>query len=325
MSKKVARIIAMLELIPKLPRKISVSQLHSHLTGMGYSVTERSIQRDLHTMSEDFPLITDSRSKPYGWSRDNHTAQGIPSLNPYEALTFVIAYEQFSNRLPKSLTEYLKPKILEAKFELNRHKESEFKSWPDKITYAGRGFQLQVAEIDPVTMDLVYEAVLKEKQLSISHKGKDDVCINPLGIVLREQVIYLICTFWGYQNPRQIAIHRIKNAKLLDEEISEIEFDLKDYCQTGAMGYLVSPSDLKIELKMTKPAARHLQETAISDDQAITVLDDNFVKVTGTVKNSKDLRWWILGFGSQLEVIKPQRLRAELKQQAEQMAASYQD
>lgn len=323
MSKKVARIVDMLELIPKLPRKISVARLHDHLTGMGYSVTERSIQRDLHAISEYFPLVSDERNKPYGWSKQSRDPSGLPSINPYEALTFVMAYEQLSNRLPKGLMQYLEPKVLEAKFELNRHKESNFKSWPEKIAHAGRGFQLQAADLDPATLDIIYEAVLKEQQLSISHKGKVDVIINPLGVILRDQVIYLVCTFWEYHQPRQLAIHRIHNACLLDQPNIQIDFNLQDYCQSGAMGYLVSSTDLKIELKMTWPAAAHLHETAISNDQSITKLDEHYVTVTGTVKDCKDLRWWLLGFGSQLEVIKPETLRNELKKHAEKMAASY--
>ena len=325
MSQKVARMVTMLELIPAQPRKISVLALKDHLEALGYSVTERTVQRDLHALSQHFTLNLDDRNKPFGWSRSRHTAAGIPSINPYEALTFVMAYEQFSRSLPQDLRTYLKPKMLEAKYELNRHKDGDFQHWPDKIAHVGSGFQLLAAKTDSANMDVIYDAVLKEKRLSITHKGQTDTLISPLGVVLRDQVVYLVCTFWEYTDIRQLAVHRIKQPKVLNKGINKPEgFSLSQYCASGAMGYLESDDDIALELIMLKNTADHLYDTAISDDQKIEDVDEQHVKITGTVKDCKDLRWWILGFGGQVEVIRPAALREELKQEAIQMMKNYQ-
>jgi predicted DNA-binding transcriptional regulator YafY len=37
------------------------------------------------------------------------------------------------------------------------------------------------------------------------------------------------------------------------------------------------------------------------------------------------LRWWLLGFADQIEVLKPDKLREEFKQKAARMAKRYQD
>jgi predicted DNA-binding transcriptional regulator YafY len=159
--------------------------------------------------------------------------------------------------------------------------------------------------------------MLKERQLTLTYNNKPDVIVHPLGVVLREQTIYLIGAFYNYKDIRQLAV-------LVNSPIDKpTRFSLEEYCDSGAMGYLASEGDLALELKMTKPAARHLYETAISSDQKIVDHDDKHVLVTGTVKDSKDLRWWILGFGNQVEVIAPEYLRDEISAHALGMVKAY--
>ena len=64
---------------------------------------------------------------------------------------------------------------------------------------------------------------------------------------------------------------------------------------------------------MEAPAAQHLYETPLSLDQLIT--DDSragWVRITGTVHDTSQLRWWVLAFGDQVEVIAPDPLRSSL-------------
>ena len=58
----------MLQLIPRSPRKVSVQKINKQLNVHGYETTDRTIQRDLIKLSKNFPLISDERDKPFGWS-----------------------------------------------------------------------------------------------------------------------------------------------------------------------------------------------------------------------------------------------------------------
>ncbi|WP_157981027.1 WYL domain-containing protein [Pseudidiomarina insulisalsae] len=64
----VLRYLLMLRHIPKQPQKIDVSTLRERLSEHGVDVSIRTIQRNLIELSEFFPLTTDERTKPYGWS-----------------------------------------------------------------------------------------------------------------------------------------------------------------------------------------------------------------------------------------------------------------
>ncbi|WP_339878568.1 WYL domain-containing protein [Pseudidiomarina gelatinasegens] len=72
----VLRYLMMLQHVPRQPHKIDAKTLQQRLSEKGVEISVRTIQRNLNELSEVFPLTTDERSKPYGWS----IAQGAPQL-----------------------------------------------------------------------------------------------------------------------------------------------------------------------------------------------------------------------------------------------------
>ena len=52
----------------------------------------------------------------------------------------------------------------------------------------------------------------------------------------------------------------------------------------------------------------------MSTDQVISPLaDSQWVEVSATVADTDQLRWWLLGFGNQVEVLEPVELREEFR------------
>jgi predicted DNA-binding transcriptional regulator YafY len=70
---------------------------------------------------------------------------------------------------------------------------------------------------------------------------------------------------------------------------------------------------IKLILRMEAPAAEHLHETPLSEDQVITRdKREGWVRISATVHDTSQLRWWVLGFGDQAEVVVPAPLRHAL-------------
>lgn len=69
--------------------------------------------------------------------------------------------------------------------------------------------------------------------------------------------------------------------------------------------------------------AHMLRETPLSLDHTIMDLNEERVIVQATVHDSSELRWWLLGFGVQVEVIAPIALRREMQGTALAMAELY--
>jgi hypothetical protein len=72
----------LLTLLPKGPRRIDTATLEARLRERGIEVHRRTIQRDLLDLATVFPLVSDERSKPYGWrwADDAELLCALPAL-----------------------------------------------------------------------------------------------------------------------------------------------------------------------------------------------------------------------------------------------------
>lgn len=69
--------------------------------------------------------------------------------------------------------------------------------------------------------------------------------------------------------------------------------------------------------------ALHLHEARLSADQTLRDEPDSRVRLTATVPDTGELRWWLLGFGDGVEVLGPEELRKEFAAIAQAMADTY--
>ncbi|HEY6455471.1 MAG TPA: WYL domain-containing protein [Steroidobacteraceae bacterium] len=162
---------------------------------------------------------------------------------------------------------------------------------------------------------MVYQALLDGKRLQMTYtprtpdgEGDRDYEVNPLGLVARGNLIYLVCTLWDYDDIRQLALHRVKSAVLTGAKtVRPQNFDLDLYIEQGEFQYPVGPM-IHFKAKFDRGAAAHLYETPLSTDQTIKEIDTAQVIVTATVRDSAQLTWWLRGFGDLVEVIHPNSL-----------------
>ncbi len=68
---------------------------------------------------------------------------------------------------------------------------------------------------------------------------------------------------------------------------------------------------MKLIVIFDKEAAFHLLESPLSYDQVITTKRDGRIQITATVKDTRQLRWWLLGFGDQVEAVRPKKIKDE--------------
>lgn len=323
MGQKTDRIMLMLKLVPTSPQKISVERLKAYLENAGHAISSRTIQRDLVELSRSYPLELDDRSKPYGWSFMKDRFKPASNMNPFEALSYLLVMDEFSGRLPRALKSYLEPQEAQAVHTLIQYGPN-LSNFRKKVFSVPRGFQLLPAEINSDTLNTVYDALLREKVLELDYWDTKGAKINPLGLLYRDQIAYLVCTFWQYNDIRQLAIHRIRNCNVTDEEAHiPKDFQMSSYQKSNAMGYSNTSSKLRLVLRMKEDAAWHLRETPLSHDQMISHYREGLVEVKATVQDRKDLLWWILGFGDSIEVISPEKLRGKVKDIAQKMSKIY--
>jgi len=323
------RKIQTLHLLPKAPSRISVSDLHEKLTGQGFDFDKRSLQRDLNALSKLFEIASDGNKDIPGWYWEkNATKLELPEMEPSVALSFKMVKLFLDKFMPPSTLNDLTDYFNHAEKVLTSLSKNHLSTWSNKVELVSRNQPLLAPDVDNDILNTIYSALLSETQFKAHYQPKNeeprDYVINPLGLVAVDQVLYLVCTLWEYQDVKQLAIHRFINVEQLETEIHSIQdFSLKDYVDKGGFEYVIDHNVINLVLVVSPGIAKHLSETKLAENQVITEETPSKFRLQATVKNTQQLRWWLLGFGSGIEILEPKELRTEFQELVRDLSNVY--
>lgn len=321
---------AMLKGIPQHPHKITAREITERLEAEGFEVSKRTVERDLLSLSAIFPLLANERSRPYGWSWNKDAESfSLPSMSPLQALTLELAHDHLATLLPASLLQTLAPYFRCAENVLSSGDGvKKLANWRKKVAIVPPSQPLIPPNYPEEIIDAVHSALLTEQQLAINYASREKgeaktYRVHPLGIVQRGAVTYLVATLSDYTDIRLLAVHRIQSAQVLEKPANTPEnFDLAQYIDRGAFGFGES-REIELVVRFCTAAGEHLRETPLSLDQQIETDQPGWMRVQATVPNTAQLRWWLLGFGNQVEVLEPVSLRAEFINTAQTLHGIY--
>ncbi len=326
-SEQLFRQWTLLQKIPVRPSSKTANQLLKELIDEGFVVGKRTIERDLNELKlGPFSVSSDEKgvgNNPNRWffERDAklHT---LPAMSTQMAFTLMFAQKVLADQLPPAVLTPMKP-IFSRAGQTLQSAAVTYKNWDKYVKHVPRTLSMKKANIREDVLGNCLEATLRGKRLSIRyrprHGNKMEYQVNPLGLVYRDTVIYLVCTLWEYEDVKQLALHRMDEVELLEKTNAHkpSDFDLDRYIsEEGSFLYVHSPSEtMRVKIKFYTDTVQHLSETPLSDDQLIQY-EDNFSIVEATVLDSMQLRWWLLGFGEHIEVLEPAELRNEFRKTA---------
>ncbi len=325
------RKIQILRLIPRYPARVGLSTLHEKLKAQGFNITKRSLQRDVKELSMLFEIESDGNKDIPGWywKREAERLE-LPEMAPSVALSFKMMKLFLAHFLPPCTLNDLSSYFDSAEKVLAALPNNQLASWSDKVALISRNQPLLAPSIDSTILNDVYSALLSERQIKVHYhpryKEPRDYVVNPLGLVAIDQVLYLVCTLWEYKEVKQLALHRMVAAEMLDAHSHlPVDFDLQSYVKKGEFEYLVDEHKIDLVIIVNRGIAQHLAESKLSEDQVMTPLEDGRFKLEARVNNTQQLRWWLLGFGAGVEVVAPPALREKFKQTVQALSSLYQD
>ena len=324
------RNLAVLATIPAYPHSKSTCQIQNELRDKNpdYDVTARTVQRSLEQLSAVFPITADTRGRANHWYWiDRHALTQIPSMSASTAFALRLAAEYLKPIMPVSALRQLEPYFRHAAGILDG---TALGRWLEKVAIIGRGPVLEPPDIHEDVREAVYAALMENRQLEVGYRSRERtrsqrIVVNPLGLVVREHIVYLAATAWGYHDIRHYVLHRMRRPELLDAPAKRPPgFRLSRHIQQDLrFSYPLNPDKLRLRALFDSGIAIHLAESRLAADQRIAETDDGRMLIEATVADTTDLRWWLLGFGAAVEVLEPAALREEFRQQAQAMRELY--
>lgn len=313
-------VLLAVELLRRIPRgrKVTAGELHRQLKDAGMDRDLRTIQRQLETLSEHFDIERDDRSKPYGYRWLEHAkALAVPNLAPQESLLLQLAQEHLKNLLPARLMKSMEGFFSQAKRNLAPESSARLeREWPGKVRVVATSQPLLPPKIVPGVFEIVSDALYNNRWLHLDYRNsggkRNKVEVMPLGLVQQGPRLYLVCRYRGYDNERNLALHRILSAEMSTLTFDRpTGFDLKKHDDDGRFGF-GEGERIRLTFCIERAAGLHLLETPLSTDQKAVELDDGRLEITATLVDSAMLEWWLRGFG---DAVTDMRKHPEIKAQ----------
>ncbi|MEY8252194.1 MAG: WYL domain-containing protein, partial [Colwellia sp.] len=243
----------------------------------------------------------------------------------------------FSNVLPEIQKNQLKDyySIAESLFETDREAK-RYKEFIEAIAWHPEGYGNRLIQdsekiISSKQLSLLAEALYRKRKIRVEYESRynntvSTMDISPLGLVLRGHVIYLVAGYAsrGEYQYRHLHSGRFASIVVLDEEPAVVpsQFDLKTYLEGGAFekDNFLDIQEQTIELRIEGYLKLLFEERVTG---SVIKETDKGLVVTFSEKPYPEFIWWLLSFGSQLEVLKPLDLRDKVKSEITSMNDLY--
>ncbi len=187
-------------------------------------------------------------------------------------------------------------------------------------------------------IDILQEAIEKKKQVSFTYntynrqkelvpRKKEAYLINPYNLLIHNQRYYLLCNIDYYDTISYLRVDKITNINIIDN-YSKPAKALKDYQNGLNLGKIDTALPYMFGGKITKISIK-IKENIIGDiidwfGTSFTTknIDENFIEVN-LLASVESMKYWILQYADNVEVLYPQSLRDEVKSTIDKMHAIY--
>ncbi len=329
-NKTLSRQWELLDILPTRQPGMSVTDLYQKLLDNGFTMTRRTVERDLEALSNAFPLLCDTYDGVQHWRWMDSKKNALPGMTVAEAMMLEIVEGTLRTMLPAALFESLDRRFSQAKLKMQTLGDSNNNSLlADKIAVVSPSLPLTPPTVNVAFYDTVQQALTAGKQLAAMYTPMHDqqqkaYTLNPLGLVQRGHISYLVATVADYSDELLFALHRFTDLQLTATK-SKIpaNFVLADYVTQGAMQF-GSSKPISFMARVAPYLSRILTEAPIANDMTLTPMQDGWYELTATVFDGWQLQWWILSHSRAIEVIAPADLRQEIIEKLTEATALYQ-
>lgn len=324
------RLLALLRLIPTEPQRIASTTLLEKLHDKGFSVTLRSIQRDLNRLSLPFSLQCDESESPFRWSFTRDAPLRLEDMDAPTALALCLSESHLKALLPQTVIDQLSPQFRRARNFLADVGQNGLADWARRVRAIPNGKTLMPAAIAPGVWRAVSGSLLERRQIEVAYRSrsKGDVkqlVLHPVGLVSRHAISYLLASVDGYDDLRQFALHRIQSVRMLETKAEvKPDFDVDDYIARGRFSQRQGDQRVELVADIHPQVADLLSETPLSDEQSLHDLPGQaWKRLCACVPLDRETLWWIFALNENIRVHAPQVWVEEIRQRLKSMQQFY--
>jgi len=280
----------------------------------------RTIRRDLEALEgAGFPLVTEHSNGQTRWKL-------MEGFRDIPALGFS-ATELMALIFSRNLLKPLEGTEIQASLASALNKAAvalppqghEYVRAMEKVFSVGLGphknYQQHRDTIDLITQAIDKARTAQIRYYSASRNTTTRREVDPYRLWYAAGGLYLISYDHLRRDVRMFAVERIRSITLTDHPYQlPLGFDIEAYVRDALM--VMRGRRIEVELLFSKGAAAWVKDKIWHQSQETTQLKDGRLKMILRVADTQELAGWILSFGSQAQVIRPQPLREKIREEA---------
>src|SRR5713226_4574949 len=291
-----------------------------------YPKNSRTIRRDPEALEAvGFPLVTDRIDGQTRWKL-------IEGFRDIPALGFS-ATELMALVFSRKLLRPLEGTEIQASLSSALNKAAA------ALPQQGHGYVREMEQIFSVglgphksyrqnkeTIDRISQAISQTKTAQIryfsaSRNKTTRREVDPYRLWYATGGLYLIAHCHLRRDVRMFAVERIRSISLTDHPYQlPLGFNVEEYVQDALM--VMRGRRIEVELLFTKAAAAWVKDKIWHSSQEARLLKDGRLRMILKVADTNELVGWILSFGSQVRVVRPDALKVRVKEEAKNILRS---
>lgn len=276
-----------------------------------FSTSRRTIFRDLKELQLiGIPYHYDNKTASYTIDPEFY----LPpiDLNLQEALSLLLLVYKVNNQLQMPFSN----SALLAALKIENNLPGKIKKYCNtslKTITTRLNAQAPLSQLDK-TFNTLQKAIQSKNKITLGYESlyeqeTIETELSPYHLLYSQRAWYILGYSQIHKSIRTFKLNRIKDIAVLDKRfINGDSFDLNDYL--GRAWSLIPEGRIyNIKLKFSPKVTSNVAEVQWHNTQKVTRSKDGSATIEFRVDGIKEIYWWVLGYGDQVQVIAPKKLR----------------
>jgi len=314
--RKIFRILKIITLLESGHKKWTAQKIADF-----FEVSIRTFHRDRELMEEiGVPIYYNDELQTYE-IMDNFRFSPL-SINREEALALLFAGKLFEEENFPYQKE-LETVLAKIKNALPASIKNMISGIESKIVFEhSPSVDISRKDINELETAINKQNTIEIKYYSLSNDQNTLREVDPYNLYFQKGAGYLIGYCHLRENIRLFRIDRIKRLRTLNKcFIYPENFSLEEYLEN--VWGVERGKDIEIKLLFSDFAARYVKEYQWHSSQEIEEINEDQIVFKVKTGSLEEIKSWILSFGRGVEVLEPEELKLEIKEEIEAMSKIY--
>jgi proteasome accessory factor B len=179
------------------------------------------------------------------------------------------------------------------------------------VPHAMKDYRAFDAQLDAIVFCLVHNRRMRIDYAGLLGGGKVHE-FDPYTLMMYRGGLYLLGRSHRGRKLLTLAVERMRRVERLEERFEYPDSYAPEQHSEGIFGIIEGPETAVALAINDAPTRAYLESRRIHPTQQFRTRRDGRAVLTMTVRGTDELKYWILGFGPHLEVLRPLALRAEV-------------